>query len=414
MNSVQEFLNRHGMACAQLELPSLSTAMEADMRHALAGAPASTLMLPSYLSGEGLPALDTPVIVIDAGGTNFRAALVTFTRNGPVIEGLRQTPMPGTHGEVDWADLIRHCADHVEPLLSRSQRIGICFSYSASPQPDGDSRVLNLNKEIRVRNSEGRPVGGDLKAELLRRGYENIQTVLLNDTLAVQFGAAAAHGLSPRDCLGMVCGTGANLCCALPVSQIPKLDQPDSGDMMIVNCETGFFLGVPQGDYDRALDTRSTEPGRYLHEKMVSGAYLGPLCLLTLQAAAREGLFSPVGAGLLLHLTQLSSGEADALSGPLSGLSSDDRDTADCIIANLFDRSAKAMCAALTAVLRLTGHIETVHIGAEGSLYQKSRRFRPALERYMAAYPQGELGLRFDFRTCENTTLIGTACAALL
>ena len=72
--------------------------------------------------------------------------------------------------------------------------------------------------------------------------------------------------------------------------------------------------------------------------------------------------------------------------------------------------------AALSAVLRIAdrGDGSLTHIGAEGSLFQKSRRFRPALDRAMESYAAGECGLRFDFLTCQNTTLIGTACAALL
>lgn len=416
MSNVHAFLERHGMAPEQVDPAALSRAIEADMRRALAGESASTLMLPSHLYGEGKPAMDTPVVVIDAGGTNFRAALVTFTADGPVIQGLTQSPMPGTHGEVDWSDFIRHCADGVEPFLAQSRLIGICFSYSADPQPDGDSLVLNLNKEIRVRNSAGRPVGGDLKAELQRRGHEGVETVLLNDTLAVQFGAAAGHHLSPNECIGMVCGTGANICCALPVKDIPKLSRPGDDRAMLVNCESGFFLGVPQGDYDKELEAQSADPGRYLHEKMVSGAYMGTLCRLTLRGAAREGVFSAAGNALLAGLEELTSQEADTLSGPLTALSPDDLALADEIIAAVFERSGRAMCAALSAVLRIAdrGDGSLTHIGAEGSLFQKSRRFRPALDRAMESYAAGECGLRFDFLTCQNTTLIGTACAALL
>ena len=402
------------MAPAQQDLPALTQSMLTDMRAALAGAPASTLMLPSHLYGSGTAAHNQPVIVLDAGGTNFRCALVTLTDQGPVVESLSQTPMPGTHGTVHWQDLICHFADHVEPLLSRSSRIGICFSYSADPQPAGDSLVLNLNKEISIRGGEGRPVGADLHAELARRGHHDLQTVVLNDTLAVQFGVAAAHQLPVDRCLGLVCGTGANVCCALPVRQIPKLGQPENVRPMLVNCETGFFTGVRPGEYDWELDACSQEPGRYLHEKMVSGAYLGPLCLRTLQGAARDGLFSPAAAKLLHELQQLSSAQADSLSGPLATLVGADRETADAIVSALFDRSAKAVCAALTAVMTLVGGTAPLFIGAEGSLFQKSRRFRQALDGYMDAYPAGERGFAFSFRTAQNTTLVGAACAALL
>lgn len=413
--SCTTFLRQHNMAPEQVDIAQLSQAIQRDMTAALAGKPASTLMLPSYLYADGTPAQHTPVIVLDAGGTNFRTALVTLTESGPQVEQLRECAMPGTAAPVEWPEFIAFCADQIQPLLPLSHTIGICFSYSAAPQPDGDSRVIHLNKEVVIHGGENRPIGGDLQAELARRGISHVKTVVLNDTLAVQFGAAAAHKLPVRDCLGMVCGTGSNICCALPAGQIPKLGKEFSGDLrtMLVNCESGFFTGMAQGTFDRALDDSSQMPGECLLEKMVSGAYLGPLCRLTLQAAAREGLFTSHGQELLLSIDQLSSGEADTLSGPLTALTTADLSLADSIIQGLFRRSAKIVAAALTAVLRLRGSADPCYVGAEGSLFQKSLRFRPALEEFCKA-SESLRPCPLEFRTCRHATLIGAACAALL
>ena len=89
---------------------------------------------------------------------------------------------------------------------------------------------------------------------------------------------------------------------------------------------------------------------------------------------------------------------------------------ADALIDAVFDRSAKVMCCTLCAVLRLTGQgmRDVFHIGAEGSLFQKSARFRPALERHMHVYARKCLARRYEFVSCENTTLLGAACAVLL
>ena len=396
VTSCTTFLRQHNMAPEQVDIAQLSQAIQRDMTAALAGKPASTLMLPSYLYADGTPAQHTPVIVLDAGGTNFRTALVTLTESGPQVEQLRECAMPGTAAPAEWPEFIAFCADQIQPLLPFSHTIGICFSYSAAPQPDGDSRVIHLNKEVVIHGGENRPICGDLRAELARRGISDVKTVVLNDTLAVQFGAAAAHKLPVRDCLGMVCGTGSNICCALPAGQIPKLGRDFS-----------------QGTFDHTLDDSSQMPGECLLEKMVSGAYLGPLCRLTLQAAAREGLFTSHGQELLLSMDQLSSGEADTLSGPLTALTTADLSLADSIIQGLFRRSAKIVAAALTAVLRLRGSANPCYVGAEGSLFQKSRRFRPALEEFCKA-SESLLPCSLEFRTCRHTTLIGAACAALL
>lgn len=415
MNVVRSFLHRHGMDPADISYHELTGRILTHMEHGLSGQDTSIPMLPSYLYTTASPLLNVPTAVIDAGGTNFRRALVTLTENGAVVEEIAVHPMPGTNGEASWKEFISCCADAVEPLLTRTKRIGICFSYSFTPTPDGDGRVIQITKEVLISNASGRPICADLSAELAQRGYTGLRFALINDTLAVQLGVAASMGLAPDTCMGMVCGTGSNVCCAIPAARIAKLGI-NQNMPMLVNTESGFFTDVPQGDYDRALDAASTDPGHALSEKMVSGAYLGELCLLTLRGAAKEGIFSPSGAALLNHLELLLSNEADTLSGSLEPLSKTDKAAADEIIAALFDRSAKVMCCTLSAVLRLTGQGQdaSFHIGAEGSLFQKSRRFRPALERHMEAYARAQLGRSFDFCTGENTTLTGAACAVLL
>lgn len=415
MEQVHAFLHRHHMSPTSVSYDGLTQEIYLQMSRGLAGADTSIPMLPSYLYAGHAPALNSPTAVIDAGGTNFRRALVTLTETGPIIEDLSITPMPGTKKAASWETFIARCADAVEPLLSRTDRIGICFSYSFTPTPDGDGRVIQITKEVRITGAADRPICADLAAELSRRGHDDLHIALINDTLAVQLGVSAGLGLAPDTCMGMVCGTGSNVCCAIEPKRITKLNLPDRGAMLI-NTESGFFTGVSQGDYDRALDASTADPGHALSEKMVSGAYLGELCRQTLQGAASEGLFSKTGAKRILQMEALTSNEADALTGPLEKLSKADKAVADALIEAVFDRSAKVMCCTLSAVLRLTGKgIDApFYVGAEGSLFQKSRRFRPALEHHMHAYTQKCLVRQCEFATCENTTLLGTACAALL
>lgn len=415
MDTVNAFLHRHRMSPTSVSYDWLTQELFLQMSRGLAGGDTSIPMLPSYVYAEGAPAKQVPAAVIDAGGTNFRRALVTLTDDGAVVEDIAVHPMPGTDREATWEEFIACCADAVEPLLSRTNRIGICFSYSFTPTPDGDGRVMQITKEVRIAGASGRPICADLAAELAKRGHDGLRLALINDTLAVHLGVAAGLGLPPAECMGMVCGTGSNVCCAVETKRITKLNAPDRGAMLI-NTESGFFTGVMQGDFDRALDASTADPGHALSEKMVSGAYLGELCRLTLQGAAREGLFTKAGAKRILAMDALTSYEADTLSGPLEALSKKDKATADKLIGAIFDRSAKTMCCTLSAVLRLTGKgtDSVFHIGAEGSLFQKSRRFRPALERHMDAYARRCLVRQFDFCTCENTTLLGAACAVLM
>ena len=82
----------------------------------------------------------------------------------------------------------------------------------------------------------------------------------------------------------------------------------------------------------------------------------------------------------------------------------------------LFDRSARCMCSNLTAIALLTGEgtDKPICVCAEGSLVQKSRHFRPLLERYLDEYALGVFGRKLKLTVGYETTLPGAAAAVLL
>ena len=84
----------------------------------------------------------------------------------------------------------------------------------------------------------------------------------------------------------------------------------------------------------------------------------------------------------------------------------------------LFERSARCMCANLTAIMLLTGAGECadkpVCVCAEGSLVDRSRYFRPMLEGFLKDYAGAKLGRYAVLRVGRETTLPGSAAAALL
>ena len=65
----------------------------------LAGGKSSLAMIPAYVDADRAVKTDTPINVLDAGGTNLRVATVRFDKAGKAkIEGLRKCAMPGTDG----------------------------------------------------------------------------------------------------------------------------------------------------------------------------------------------------------------------------------------------------------------------------------------------------------------------------
>ena len=74
------------------------------------------------------------------------------------------------------------------------------------------------------------------------------------------------------------------------------------------------------------------------------------------------------------------------------------------------------MCVNLTAIALLTGEgtDKPICVCAEGSLVQKSRHFRPMLERYLDEYARGVFGRTLEMTVGYETTLPGAAAAVLL
>lgn len=422
-----DFLARHGMDPERMDLDACTSAFLAHMERGLKGESSSIAMFPAYLTGEGELPLNEPAVVIDAGGTNLRAALLTMTGTGPVIEGVRTCPMPGSLAPVSWEEFIREAADLAEPAARRSGKIALCYSFPAEITPDRDGRVLSLTKQVKITGSSGRLLGASLLEELTRRGISGRRMVVLNDTIAALLAGVAA----PKDTgcggfAGLVWGTGVNACCSVNTADITKLTAPFPHPAMLINLESGGFTELPTGDIDRRLDAATLDPGTCIYEKMVSGAYLGELIRLTVLQAGEDGLLSTGMTAELSGLSRLDTAGADAFcvspegQNPLALLCKTDRDRelVHAVIEALFDRAARLVCANLAAVFLITGGgtapEKPMYIMAEGSVIHRSRLARPLLLKHLTGYLTGRLGRRFVLSRTENGNLIGGAVAALL
>ena len=420
--AARAFLEKYGMAPEQI-VPSRDAAVMAqEMERGLAGLGGSLPMIPTYLSGEGRIPRDTPVAVIDAGGTNYRCGLVYFSEDGYRVEALKKWKMPGIERPASWEEFISFVADSLMDIIDRTDRIGFCFSYSAEITPEMDGRVINIDKEVVVTGSSGKLLGASLKAELERRGKGGKKIVILNDTVAVLLGGSSVLDRAAYDgFVGQVSGTGSNTCCSLPAGRIGKLNM-DSARSMIINLESGMYDGLPVGFFDRKLDAESHNPGQKLFEKMSAGVYLGELSRLMLAAAAEEGLLSEAGAAKVRALGHIDSAVIDAWAcgERLDEICGDEEDA--CFVQELctavFTRSARCMCTNLAAILLLTGEGKDPNrpacICAEGSLVQKGRVYRPMLERLIKEQIGGALGRCAVLKVGQETTLPGSAAAALL
>lgn len=428
VGKTEAFLRKYGLDPALVDVDACARAFQTDMEKGLRGDPdAWMMMLPTYLSLDGDIPKDTPTIVIDAGGTNFRIGLVTITDQGPVVEDLRVFPMPGSQAPITWETFVDEVSDAVLPLTGRSRRVGLCFSYAAEILPNRDGKVLNISKQVQISGSKDKELGRDISAALAAKGAEGVTFVVLNDTVAALLGGVAALREERFDgYIGLIYGTGVNTCYVEKREHLGKVTTPWDQDTMLINMESARFDGAPLSAFDKALDENSVDPGLCHYEKMVSGRYQGELVWRALRQGAADGLFSAKLNAFLNGLEGLTMVQADTFTARPYGDSllaaacdgEDDREAVYTIIDRIVERSARLVCANLAGILLQTGAGQHIHrpacVVAEGSTFYKGHLFRGKLERLCGSYITGTLGRYMVFRQVEDANLVGTAAAALL
>lgn len=422
MSLAHDFLVKHHMEPERIVPAELAGAMAEDMRRGLKGEKSSLPMIATYLSNDGTVPEGACAAVIDAGGTNFRSALVRFTRDGYQVEDLGRWKMPGIDKPCTWNEFIAFTADHIQHLMDRTDVIGFCFSYNAEITPDMDGKVKRIDKEVVISGCEDQLVAASLKEELSRRGIEGKKIVILNDTAAALLGGTVTLDKSAYSgFIGQISGTGTNTCTSVPREMIEKLGLKGSRGML-VNLESGMYNGIESGDFDLLLDRESNNPGDKDFEKKTAGVYLGELCRLMLLAAGEEGFISADSLEKARALGHIDSAVIDAWSAGdrLDEIAANpaDGDFAQELSLSLFQRSARCMCVNLLAIALLIGagkeNYKPVCVCAEGSLVQRSHYYRPTLEKLLDTEGREKLGLHFRLFVGSETTLPGSAAAALL
>ena len=99
--TAQEFLKNHGVDLDAFDNADLLAAFDQEMAAGLSGANSSLKMIPAFLNLPSSLPVSRKVAVLDAGGTNLRAARVCFDAAGKAtIEAIVKSKMPGVHAPV--------------------------------------------------------------------------------------------------------------------------------------------------------------------------------------------------------------------------------------------------------------------------------------------------------------------------
>ena len=429
--SVEEFLKARKMHTAGIDALRCCDDFLAEMTRGLNGEPSSLVMIPTYMeTARELPRGRT-VIALDAGGTNLRVAAVTFDADGKaLVEDLTRHRMPGTEGEIGKDEFFRALAAYVRPLAGRSETIGFCFSYPAEILPDKDGKLIHFTKEVKARGVDGQVLGKNLTRALESAGVKRPpRVVLLNDTVATLLaGRNAAPGRRFEDFVGIVCGTGINASYVEKNPLIRKLSGLDPSGSQVINTESGSFALSPAGTVDDAFDATTATPTRYRHEKMISGAYLGPLGLFAAREAAAAGCFSAEAARGVAGLQELSTRELndfllhpEAADNPLGSLClrlpKADRQGLLSLLDAVVERAALLVAVTISAVVLKTGKgrepAVPVCVTVDGTTYWELASFHKRVQSHVGRILTGEHERAWEITSVSDAPLLGAAIAAL-
>ncbi|MCC5940038.1 MAG: hypothetical protein JJU37_00705 [Balneolaceae bacterium] len=426
MSKTKDFLRRNKLFGSDIDLDQYVRAFHEEMTLGLEGKESSLEMIPTYIEADNEFLKDTPVLAIDAGGTNFRAAVITFHEDGDTEIGeIHHHPMPGVDKEISAAEFFETMAGYIEPLVDKTDKIGFCFSYATEISADKDGKLLHFTKEVKAPEVVGKMIGKSL-LEVLKRPEKEI--VLLNDTVATLLaGKSASIGKTYDSYVGFILGTGSNISYIEKNSNILKMSDLDPERSQIINTESGNFARTQRTALDLQFDNSTTSPGIGILEKMFSGGYFGNLCLTVLKAAADENLFTEEVAGSLLKIQSLSSEDANdfvskrnteksVLNGCFS--SETDAEAATLIIDTLIDRASALVAGTLAAIVLKTGKGKRadspVLITIEGTTFYKLHKLKERFETYFFNYLTGDKKRYVDFIEVEKSSLIGAALAGLI
>ena len=398
------------------QLKKIATTLQAKISEGLLEDGKEIRCLPTYIIPKtNLPA--EKVLVLDLGGTNFRATVVDFTGKKPVIhDGIKKNleyVMKAPEGKTE-EDLYAEIANLISSLnLEGVKSIGYCFSYPCESTLEGDAVLLYWTKGVTIKGMEN-TLGGKSLMDYLNKHIKSVsfaQIKVINDTVASLF--AGLTDKTSQAHIGLIVGTGTNMAPFFPTDKIAKLN-PDykQKGLIPVNLESGNFYPPFLTVVDDKIDKYSDTPGVQRFEKAISGMYLGRLLEFIFSCEELEANFDAEKLTRIMSYPDMY------------------KDKYVKAAFEVYERSAKLVAASLAGlILKLIASYETpitdVRLTAEGSLFwsedqkgQKNVKFKSykdlvleQLNLLLKEFDHGDITVHVE--KTANANLIGSAIAAL-
>lgn len=359
------------------------------------------------------------VLVIDWGGTNFRAAIVEFKDGqAEIIDRFDPEKVKAGYYELSAKVATGYSRENLyskmagwigelKKLDSTVKHIGYCFSYPAHARLNGDATLVRWTKGMDIPGMVGEPVGELLLNYLNNKfadkkiKFENIKVI--NDTIACLF--AGFKETDYDNYIGLIVGTGTNMACLMPLGKIKKLNMK-SDDLIPVNLESGNFNPPYLTIIDKMVDSMSNNKGSQRFEKGVSGGYLAEVFQTVFSTSLFERKFDGGKMAAMINDPQDYPGKEDQVK----------------VAGWIFDRSAKFVAASIAGLVQVLveqrPETKNICLAADGSVFWGKDKYRNTpykdkVEKELKTLlPEGVNVTIID--EMQDPNLIGAAIAALI
>ncbi|MDR0758223.1 MAG: hexokinase [Tannerella sp.] len=372
--------------------------------------------LPTYIN-PNTDVVSGKVLVLDLGGTNFRATVIDFVDGKPNVHPGIKDNFEKVMKDPDGCErdgLYRKMASLIGSLnLDGVNSIGYCFSYPCESTLDGDAKLLYWTKGVTVRGMIGELVGKTLMEYLNRnlKGCNFTSIKVINDTVASLFA-----GLTDKEAqahIGLIVGTGTNMAPFYPSGKIRKLNPAYKQKGLIpINLESGNFYPPFLTVIDDKIDKYSDNLGGQRFEKAISGMYLGRIIEYLFSCDEFEDKFDAEKLTRIMSYPDMY------------------KDKYVQAAHQVYERSAKLVAASLAGLIvdiieSYDKPVKTIRLTAEGSLFWsedqkglKNVRFKSykcqvldELHNLLKAFGYDDIVVRVEKTPDANLT--GSAIAAL-
>lgn len=302
------------------KMRQIKKAVGREMDAGLAGKKSTLAMLQAYCDAasgreKGLfPALDL-------GGTNFRVMMVKLQGGKkPIVAAEAKYRLTQEQISSSGDVLFNAIASYVKKFIkgngfSGQYGMGYTFSFPVKLLGIDEGILVKWTKDFSAKGVVGKKIVALQRRALERQGVANVEIVALaNDTVGTLETQAV---MDPNCVMGVILGTGFNICVRVSSSRIKKGVGDYTGKCMIINMEAGGFdKALPLTRYDRRLDVESGNKGQQIAEKMISGKYLSQLArLLILDLIEKGQLFDGRVPEILGSKETFRSEDMSALEG---------------------------------------------------------------------------------------------------